>query len=415
MTAYLFDTRNVVASIAFWLCLALVVYAYVGYPVIVGLWAWLRPKPVRARHPSERVSPATVSVVLAAHNEERTIERRLKELAEQIARYGLIGEVIVVSDGSTDRTAEIARAMSQDDGLVSIRLIELTEKSGKAAALTAGCLAARYEFLALADARQTWSADALPCLLENFADPTVGAVSGELVIESEPGVMASVGLYWRFEKWLRRREARIHSTVGLTGAICAVRRRLFRPIPAGTLLDDVYWPLRVAMQGYRVVFDERARAFDRLPVRVAAEFRRKVRTLSGNFQLVARLPGSLLPWRNPVWFALVSHKLARLVVPWAVLLALGLAAVLGGWVYGSLLAIQLAALLVGVAGLVPGLAKRSRIASAAGGLLVLNAAAWCSFWVWITGRATLTWTKTVYHPPTPPRAPVEASLVGAGQ
>src|SRR5438132_2819396 len=118
--------------------------------------------------------------------------------------------------------------------------------------------------------------------------------------------------------------------VGATGAISALRRELFRPIPAGTIVDDVYWPLQVALQGFRVVLDPRALAYDRLPERTRDEFRRKVRTLSGNLQLVARLPETLLPWRNPVWFQFVSHKLLRLVVPWALLGLLATSALLPG-------------------------------------------------------------------------------------
>ena len=109
----------------------------------------------------------------------------------------------------------------------------------------------------------------------------------------------------------------MHVIVGVTGAISAVRRELFRPIPSGTLLDDVYWPLLVAMQGYRVIHEPRARAYDRLPERPLDEFQRKLRTLTGNFQLVARLPQALLPWRNPIWFQFLSHKLLRLLMPWA--------------------------------------------------------------------------------------------------
>jgi cellulose synthase/poly-beta-1,6-N-acetylglucosamine synthase-like glycosyltransferase len=419
MTGSWFNTSDALIQLAFWLIVAFVTYTYLGYPALVGLMALIRPRPVRMAQSQQDCDAAvplpTVSVVLAVHNEERTIGLRLKELVEQIARHDLSGEVIVVSDGSTDRTIEVTRAYTQEDGLVPVRMIALSKNVGKAAALTAGCQAARSEIIAMADARQTWSSDALPRLLENFNDEEVGAVSGELVVESEPGVMASVGLYWRYEKWLRRREALVHSSVGLTGAICAVRRELFRPIPVGTLLDDVYWPLQVAMQGYRVVFDTRARAFDRLPARVSAEFRRKVRTLSGNFQLLVRLPDALLPWRNPVWVALVSHKLARLAIPWAWLAALGLSAIAGGSIYSLLFVAQLAVTMVGLAGLCPAVARRSRVVSAAGSLLILNVAAACSLLVWLSGRASRTWTKTMYHPPTNPRQQLATSFAGAGQ
>src|SRR5262249_49866728 len=159
---------------------------------------------------------------------------------------------VIVSDGSTDATAAVARAF--EGGPVPVTVLEGVENAGKAAALSAGCEAAGHEVIVLADARQTWAADALVRLLENFDDPEVGGVSGEPFVESAAGVMAGGGLYWRHEKALRRMESLVDSTVGVTGSISAVRRSLFRPVPAGTLLDDVYWPLVVAMQGYRVVF-----------------------------------------------------------------------------------------------------------------------------------------------------------------
>jgi hypothetical protein len=157
------------------------------------------------------------------------------------------------------------------------------------------------------------------------------------------------------------------------------------------------------LRGYRVVFDDRARAFDRLSEQVDAEFRRKVRTLAGNFQLVGRLPGSLAPWRNPVWFFLVSHKLGRLAVPWALLATAGLAYARGGPVYLGLLAVQAGSTGVGLAGLVPELAARSRLVSAAASFLMLNAAALLAFWVWASGHAERSWTPTRYStvPATP--------------
>jgi cellulose synthase/poly-beta-1,6-N-acetylglucosamine synthase-like glycosyltransferase len=410
------DPYVLLALAVYWSSVALVAFTYLGYPAIARVRAYLYGRPVRrAADAGDGSSPPSVSVVLAAYNERGAITRRLHEFTAAIAADNLVGEVVVVSDGSTDGTADMVRQFAARPGAVPVRLIELRRNGGKAAAITAGCRAAQYEVVVLADTRQTWAPDALARLLENFADPEVGAVSGELEVQAASGVVGGVGLYWRFEKWLRRQEAEVHSTVGLTGAICAARRRLVRPIPAGTILDDVYWPLGVAMQNYRVVFDGRARAFDRLPPAVTAEFRRKVRTLSGNFQLVARLPEALLPWRNPVWFPLIAHKLLRLVVPWAWGAALVASAVVGGPVYGALFAAQAAVTLAGLAGLVPAVAARSRLASAAGSFLVLNAAAWYAFWVWAGGRASRSWTKTVYeaHPPAEPVAAV--SLAGASR
>jgi cellulose synthase/poly-beta-1,6-N-acetylglucosamine synthase-like glycosyltransferase len=386
----------------FWGSAAVVLYTYVGYPLVLMLLGQCSPR-VRQR---ERFTGA-VSIVLAARNEEARIGRRVQELYHLLQRAGLQGEIIVVSDGSSDRTASIARASTG-----SVRVLELAQHVGKAAALNEGAAAARYDVLVFADVRQTWSPDALPLLLENFADPRVGAVSGGLIVESAPGVMAGVGLYWRYEKWLRRLESQVHSSVGVTGAICAVRRLLFRDIPPGTVLDDVYWPLRVVMQGYQVVHDPRARAYDRLPERAGDELRRKARTLSGNLQLVTRLPEALLPWKNAVWFQWLSHKLLRLVVPWLLLAMLAGSALLPGAVYQSAFWTQAGGYLVGVAGLHPALGRRFRLMGAAASFLVLNAAAWLAFWVWLCGRAAQSWSPVVYPAGESPAAADASQTTG---
>ena len=377
-------------ELAVWLAAALVAYTYAVYPVLLAVVARLRPRPVRraAAH------PRSVSFILAVFNEEGRIVGRLEELTELLAASDVKGEIIVVSDGSTDGTAELAR----DCGGDGVRVLALPRRAGKALALTAGWAVARHEVLVFADARQTWEPRALRFLLENFADPEVGAVSGDLVVRSGPGVMAGVGLYWSFEKWLRRQESKVFATVGATGAISAVRRELFRPIPPGTLLDDVYWPLRVVLQGYRVVHDERAHAYDNLPEKTQDEFRRKVRTLAGNFQLLTRLPALLVPGANPVWAQFVSHKLLRLVVPWALLVLLCGSALLPGGFYQTLFWGQLALYGLAVAGVVGGARVRHPLVHAAASFLVLNAAAFTAFWVWATGRAAASWTMIAYQP-----------------
>jgi cellulose synthase/poly-beta-1,6-N-acetylglucosamine synthase-like glycosyltransferase len=378
------------AQVCFWLLAAGVLYTYAGYPLLLALVARLRPRPVR-RGPGH---PRSVSIVVAVRNEELAIDRRLHELTAQLKAAGVRGEVVVVSDGSTDGTAAVARGHTKGP----VRVLELAQWVGKASALSAGCAAATGDILVFADARQSWAPDALRRLLENFADPEVGAVSGNLVVEAGPGVMTGVSRYWSFEKWLRRTESAAGSMVGATGAICAVRRELFCPVPPGTVLDDVYWPLCVAMQGRRVVLDPRAVAYDRLPERARDELRRKVRTLSGNLQLLARLPGAVLPWRNPLWFRFLSHKLLRLAVQWALLGLLLLSAVLPTPLYRALFWAQAEVYVLALLGACTGLGARLRFASVAGSFLVLNVAAWLAFWAWATGRTGSSWSKVVYVP-----------------
>jgi len=390
-------------EVLFWLSAACVIYTYVGYPLILALAARLRP----ARPMSALSLPdLPVSVVLAAHNEESRIGARIRELVGLVAARPAGGELVVVSDGSTDHTVALAQAAASEaesttGGRIPVRLLVQEPNLGKAMALNQAHAAASHRLLVFADARQTWADDAIDRLVAPFADSSVGAVSGDLVVESAPGVMAGVGLYWRFEKWLRRTESRFDSMVSVTGCIAAVRRELFPAIPPGTILDDVFWPLAIAMGGHRVIHEEQARAYDHLPDRARDEFRRKVRTLAGNFQLMVRQPAALLPWRNRLWWQFISHRALRLVAPWALLAMLVAGAALNDAFYRALLGGQCAFYALGLAGMCNPVASRSRLASSIASFLVLNAAAFVAFWVWAFGRSSHSWARVRYRVPAP--------------
>jgi cellulose synthase/poly-beta-1,6-N-acetylglucosamine synthase-like glycosyltransferase len=305
-------------ELLFWVSLGVVLYVYAGYPVLLEIWSRV------ARRVSTIDSRATppVSVVIAARNEAERLPGRIENLLRLDYPPGSL-EIVVVSDGSTDGTRQALAPWTQPSAGRDrrVRLIEL-DTSGKAAALNAGVEAATHDILVFADARQRYAPDAVRRLVGRLADPAVGAVSGELVLDCEDGVSPStiadgVGAYWRYEKWLRARESEIDSTLGATGAIYALRRTCWQPLPRGTILDDVLAPMRAVLAGWRVVFEERARAFDAAAPDAAAESRRKTRTLAGNYQLLTLEPRLLLPVVNRVWLQFVSHKLGRLLVPWA--------------------------------------------------------------------------------------------------
>jgi len=333
----------------FWLSAAALVYVYAGYPCLLRVWARLRPRAVASPgHLSSAAPEHGVSIVIAARNEAARLPARIDNLLTLAYPAGK-RQIIVVSDGSTDDTIGV---LDRYRGAVDV---VAQPPGGKALALNAGVAAARHEILVFADARQVFAPDAIAELVAPFADPAVGAVTGELLLDAESpcrrsgrdrrtwerraGLRATVsdrrgedrrrtlrstiadgiGLYWKYEKELRRLESAIGSTLGATGAIYAMRRSLFRPLPADTILDDVLTPMRVVLDGYRVVFNERARAFDRAAVDADAEARRKIRTLAGNYQILAIEPALLMPWRNPVWLQYVSHKLGRLAMPYALL------------------------------------------------------------------------------------------------
>jgi cellulose synthase/poly-beta-1,6-N-acetylglucosamine synthase-like glycosyltransferase len=224
-------------------------------------------------------------------------------------------QFVVVSDGSTDRTDPILRECARD-ARVHVILNQLSK--GKAGGLNDALEVARGEIVVFTDARQKVDASAVRFLVENFTDPRVGCASGELMLgDPESGESGQgLGLYWRIEKQIRELESASGSVVGATGAIYAARRELLTHVPAGTILDDVFLPMHIVRQGKRVIFDQRAIAWDSPDLGAEREFSRKVRTLSGNYQLVQFAPW-LLGRENPICFEFISHKLLRLAVPMA--------------------------------------------------------------------------------------------------
>ncbi len=362
------------------------VYTYLLYPAILIVWAAVRPKSV-----AKSRKPVPVSVVLAVRDEEGHVKARLADLLAQ-DYPGELFEIIVVSDGSKDRTAAIAAS----SGDPRIRVIELASPVGKAEAVNAGVTGATNDVIVFTDVRQRFSPTVLLELTANLADERVGGVSGELVIEKAAGsdVGEGVGLYWSYEKLIRRKESQVDSVVGASGSIYAIRRHLFSPLPANTLLDDFLVPMRIVLQGCRVVFERNARAFDVSADRTSREFARKVRTLAGNFQALALEKRLLDPTKNRVFFQMVSHKLTRLAAPYFLIAAFASNLFLDGNFFRATLVLQLLFYLSLLLKFTP------IAASPAGGLVrvawtfvVLNAAAVVGLWVFITGGEKSVWKK----------------------
>lgn len=293
-----------------WSSAALLLHVFVGYPLLVWIQARLRPLPV-----ARRAILPTVSIVMAVHDGERFIRAKLASLKQLDYPAELI-DIVIACDGCHDTTVTTARRSTDP----RVTVLDFPNRRGKAACLNDAVALTRGEVLLFTDVRQKLSPVALKELVANLGDPTVGAVGGELHMENvRSGFAQGVDFYWRYEKGIRHAESLSGSTIGVSGALYAIRRSLFQPLPAGTVLDDVLVPMRVAAQGKRVVFEPKAMAWDQPSQLPEEERRRKIRTLAGNYQLIQLAPWLLAPWRNPLWFRFVSHKLLRLFAPWLIL------------------------------------------------------------------------------------------------
>jgi len=387
----------------FWIAAALIGYSYLGYPA----WLWLRsrwsPRPVR-RGFVERTAAPAVSAVMVVRNEEAVIARKLENLLTLDYPQAKL-DVVVVSDGSSDRTPAILADYARDSGLPDedrtdapsrVRTLLKPVSQGKAAGLNDAIKLASGEVLLFTDARQQIESGALRLLLENFADPEVGAANGELMLgdptSGETG--KGMGLYWRIEKKIRELESASGSVAGATGAIYCARRSLLdeSPLPEGTILDDVLLPMQIVRQGFRVVFDARARAWDSPDLGESREFSRKVRTLGGNYQLLQLAPW-LLSSENAIRFEFASHKLSRLAVPFALLALLIASMFLPQPLYRAALGAQLAFYALSLAALAGvKIGPLTRIADPARTFVVLNSAALVAFINFVTGRKAV-WVR----------------------
>ncbi|GAC1416704.1 MAG: glycosyltransferase family 2 protein [Acidobacteriaceae bacterium] len=387
------------AQVAFWFSLAAILYTYLGYPILISLAARLRPNPwERAPWPVNTTAP--ISVIMAVHNGEKLLPTQLRHLLT--LDPDRIAEIIVISDGSTDQTPAILQQVARSSNDARLRTTILERQAGKASALNHGITIATGEILLFIDIRPQVQPGALEALLSNFADPHVGCVAGELMLKTaghDATASAVSGLYWRYEQWIRNCEAAYDSPTGVYGGFYAIRRSLATRNPDGLILDDMFQPLSIIRQGYRSVLDRSAHVIDTWPATHAGEFKRKLRTLAGNFQLIAVAPW-LLTRENRLLIQLVSHKLLRLVVPYLFLVLLFCSAALaltlhsvGFAIFGLLQTIFwfLAALSLRIR--IPVL---HRLASPASALLVLNAAAVAGLYTYLFTRGPLwkIWSPT---------------------
>jgi cellulose synthase/poly-beta-1,6-N-acetylglucosamine synthase-like glycosyltransferase len=377
-----------------WISVALVAYAYVGYPLLVH---WLaRQFGRRLAPPSDSSEPLpTVSLVVAALNEEKWIaERVLNGLDQDYPPERL--RVVVASDGSTDRTCQIVRDLAaRYPGRVV--LYDFAERRGKATVLNSVLPELTSEIVALSDANTFFARDAVSNLARWFRCSDVVAVCGKLnLVDAATGRNVD-GLYWRYENFLKEREAQLGALLGANGAVYAIRRAEYAPIPGDTIIDDFVIPLQMKLRtGGRIVYDAAAVATEETPPRVADEFRRRARIGAGGFQSLARLWPLALPSAGWTALAFVSHKLLRWIAPLFLVLALAAnVLLLHRLEYQALFALQAgfyAAAAIGA--LLPGNSTAIRSLRLATLFTSMNAALAVGFWRWLAGLQRGTWQRT---------------------
>jgi cellulose synthase/poly-beta-1,6-N-acetylglucosamine synthase-like glycosyltransferase len=374
----------------FWLSIALVVYAYAGYPVVMALVARLRPAPAPPR-PARRDPEASlpgISMVVPVHNERPVIDAKLENTrALQYPRARL--QVVFVSDGSTDGTDDVIRAQADD----SIELVVLPGRQGKAAALNAGIAHARHEIVVFTDAAIALAPDALLALARPFADAAVGCVSGEDLIEQAGGE----GMYGRYELFIRRQEGRVNSIVGASGSLYAQRRELCTPFVPG-YAPDFLSVLRTVEKGRRAVSEPAARGNMKAVTDPRDEFGRKVRTVLRGITTLLGHAHMLNPlafgWFS---FSLLSHKIARWLVPFFLAAALASSALLapGSPFYAAATLAQLVLYLFAIFGYTgPQALARSLPARIATYFVAANLATACAWFKYVAGVRQEIWAPS---------------------
>ena len=362
----------------FWISAGAVAVTYLLYPAAVFLLSLLFGRHARA----DNQWRPRVSVILCARNEAERIAARIRNIFGSDYPPGKL-EIVLADDASDDGTTDAAE--KTEGGL--LKIIRLDRHRGKPAALNAACREAAGEILVFADARQNFAPDTILRLVANLADEKVRVVSGSLVIPGEKGL----GLYWKLEKCLRFHEGRLLSTIGATGAVYALRKKDYEAIEEDTILDDVVVPLKACSGGCRSILEPHAHAFDGA-MDPKQEWRRKVRTLAGNYQLLFHPKRMGHPFQRRTFVQFLLHKISRLFVPlWLLGLLLSCAFIDGlrGLFWAQVGFYGLAAL-----GALAAACKRS-----IGPLgvpfefVLLNSAAVAALFSYISGRAGVRWKR----------------------
>ena len=382
--------------------LAVVTYAYFGYPVVI--WVLSR---LFGRAPERPSVPdcdlPRLSLLIVAHNEFAHIDGRVRNALAMDYPAGKL-EIVVASDGSTDGTADAVCEYASR----GVQLLDFMNRRGKSSVLNQAIPLCTGDIVMLSDANTLTDLDAARKLAAWFIDPTVGVVCGKLVLVDPVNGRNVDGMYWKYETFLKLCESRLGALLGSNGGIYAVRKSAFRPIPADTIVDDFVLPLLARQEtGCRIVYDKQAVATEETPSSIASEFQRRARIGAGGFQAIGLLRGLTHPRHGWLAFAFVNHKLLRWASPFLLIFAL-----LGNllWVMlcmphvGNVFHLPWAALALSLqvgfyissllAGMLPARPKLFKLFRLPAMFTSMNAALAVGFWRWLRGRQNSAWART---------------------
>ena len=320
----------------FWLSIGSIGYTFIGYPVAIWFVGRLSNNLPDSYNPQPSKDPVlpNITVVIPAHNEVNYIHAKIESLRSSNYPQDKM-RILFVSDGSLDATNQVLTRYED------IEFLEYQSRQGKPYALNLAMKNVSTPIVVFTDARQPLAIDAIALLVKSLMNPEIGAASGELVHYSSTSRSGKhVGLYWLYEKWIRKSESRVHSVAGVTGALYAINTIDYKPISEDTILDDFEIPIQILKKGKRIILVEGAELYDTAQEDTQKEKQRKIRTLSGNYQSFARNHWLFNPRINPIWIQFLSHKVMRLLIPYFMIIAFVMPFFLKGWIYKIILFLQ---------------------------------------------------------------------------
>ena len=382
----------ILLEVIFWSGLFLLFYAYLGYPLfLIIINKIMSPKSLRKRDTERR---PVVSILIAAYNEEKVIGDKLNNCMALDYPAELL-EIYVASDGSSDKTNDIVKGYAEKEK--RIHLLEFP-RSGKSGVLNKAMACIKSEIVVFSDANTEYMRDALTNLVKHFSYEKVGCVCGRLIYRNPGEVVSGKGesLYWRYETALKKMESRLGYVAGANGAIYAIRRELFEPLPAGTINDDFTISMKIVQKGFRSVYDENAIAYEDVAPNMESEFKRHSRDGAGHYIAVMHLLGLLNPFLGIRAFIYWSHRIFRWAAPFVLMLLFFLnILLLNDLFYLPIFILHLGFYLLAVIGVIYAKSKKLPFFMYVPFYFCnLNLALLIGFFKAVTGRQKMTWERT---------------------